>query len=81
MRKWKWGAEEAISYEAGGRGQGRQDQPKTHQERAKSGQERPKSGPKAILEASWLVLGRVWAAKTLVFLWFFNTFCKTMVLR
>ena len=57
------------------------EQGKRGQERPKSDPERPKSAPKGILEASWLVLGRVWEAKTLVFLRLFNSFCKTMVLR
>ena len=46
-----------------------QEQLKSGQERPKSDQERPKSGPKAILEASWLVLGPFWRAK-----WFFIIF-------
>ena len=49
--------------------------------RPKSDPERPKSGPKGILEASWLVLGRVREAKTVVFLRFLNTFCKMIILR
>ena len=49
--------------------------------RPKSDPERPKSGPKGILEASWLVLGRVREAKTVVFLAFFNTFCNMIILR
>ena len=31
---------------------------------SKRGQERFKNGPKAIWEASWLVLGRLWRAKS-----------------
>ena len=65
-----------------------QERPKSDQEQTKSGQERPKSDPErpksarnAILEASWLVLGRVWEAKPRVFLRFLNTFCETMFLR
>ena len=60
---------------------GSQERPKSDKERAKRGQERPKSGqerpksvPKAILEASWLVSGPSWRAKSLFFIEFFNTF-------
>ena len=58
-----------------------QEQTKSGQERPKSDPERPKSAPKGILEASWLVLGRVREAKTVVFLRFVNTFCKMIILR
>ena len=58
-----------------------QERAKSGQEQLKSGQERPmsdqerfKSGPKAILEASWLVLGPVWAAKCVFFVTFSDTF-------
>ena len=51
-----------------------QEQPKSSQERLKSDQGRPKSDPKAILDASRLVLGLSWKAKCVFFLTFSNTF-------
>ena len=51
-----------------------QEQPKSSAEQPKSGPERPKSGPKVILQQSWVVLGRVWGAKCVFFLMFFNGF-------
>ena len=53
---------------------------KSGQGRFKSGQERPKSGPKAILEASGVILGPSWRAKSLFFLRISNTFGKTAFL-
>ena len=50
-----------------------QEQPKSIQEQPRSGQERPKSCPKAILEPSWLVLGRFWRGKSWLFVKLFNT--------
>ena len=61
------------------RPQSGQEQPKSDEERPKSDPERPKSGPKAILELSWLVLGPCWRGKSMIFLWFFNTFSKTKI--
>ena len=62
-------------------GQERLKKDKSGPRRPKSDPERPKSAPKGILEASWLVLGRVWEAKTVVFFRFYNIFCKTNILR